>query len=320
MKFLILPKALTTLRIMDFQAIFPEWLQPGTFVYNVLLFLVITAAFLTIGWILRKFFLIRIADTTQRYRMRKMVNFLGYFLIILIGILIFAEQRSYLTLSIGFISAGIAFALQEVILSVAGWISIYSSRAFKPGDRISMQNVKGDVIDVGILKTTLMEIGEWVTGDNYTGRIVQISNSAVFKGAVYNYSTDFPFVWDEIAIPVRFGSDVDKMQEILAQVIKEYLMEYTRYAAQEWKVLVRRYLIEDARVDPIVYTELTDNWINFTLRYVVDYKKRKSTKTKLFLAIHQAVEASHGKVKLGSATYEIVGMPDLSIRDPKPKP
>ena len=304
---------------MELQTLLPEWIQPGTFAYNVVLFLIITTAALVIGWIIRKFFLVRIVDTTQRYRIRKMLNLLGYVLIILVAILIFAVLRSYLTLSIGFISAGIAFALQEVILSVAGWISIFSSRVFKPGDRISMQNVKGDVIDVGILKTTLMEIGEWVSGDNYTGRIVQISNSAVFKGAVYNYSTDFPFVWDEIAIPVRFGSDVQKVQEILAQVIKEYLLEYSRFAAEEWKVLVRRYLIEDARVDPIIYTELTDNWINFTLRYVVDYKKRKSTKTKLFLAIHQYVEASQGRVKIGSATYEIVGMPDLSIRDQKNK-
>ncbi|MEZ4898615.1 MAG: mechanosensitive ion channel [Saprospiraceae bacterium] len=298
---------------MNLSESLPPWLQPGTFLFNGLIFVGIIALIALVEWAFRRIFLPKIDDTTQRYRVRKTISFFGYALVILLAILIFAKQQSYLTLSIGFISAGIAFALQEVILSFAGWISIFSTRAFKPGDRISMQNVKGDVIDVGILKTTLMEIGEWVSSDNYTGRIVQISNSSVFKVPVFNYSTDFPFVWDEISLPVRFGSDIEEMQSILSRVIHDQLMEYSQFAAKEWKGLVHRYLIEDAKVDPIVFTELTDNWIQFTLRYVVDYKRRKGTKTNLFLAIHRHVHATNGRVQLGSATYEIVGMPDLSI-------
>jgi len=73
--------------------------------------------------------------------------------------------------------------------------------------RIQLEGIRGDVIDIGILRTTLMECGDWVKGDNYNGRIVRIANSFVFKEPVFNYSGDFPFLWDKIMIPIKYGSD-----------------------------------------------------------------------------------------------------------------
>lgn len=102
--------------------------------------------------------------------------------------------------------AGIAVALQAVIASLAGWVAIAFGRFYSTGDRIQLGGVKGDVIDIGILRTTLMEVGQWVDGDLYNGRIVRIANSFVFKEPVFNYSADFPFLWDEIKLPIRYGS------------------------------------------------------------------------------------------------------------------
>jgi len=95
------------------------------------------------------------------------------------------------------LTAGITITLQELILSVAGSFYIFLLGVYKPGDRIEINNIKGDVIDIDSIYTTMMEIGEWVSSDNYSGRIVKLSNAFVFKGPVYNYSKDFPFVWDE---------------------------------------------------------------------------------------------------------------------------
>ncbi len=98
-----------------------------------------------------------------------------------------------LSVALGVPGAGIAFALQEVIASVASWVAVSFGNFYSPGDRVQLGGIKGDVIDVGVLRTTLMEMGEWVNGDLYNGRIVRVANSFVFKEPVYNYSADFPF-------------------------------------------------------------------------------------------------------------------------------
>jgi small-conductance mechanosensitive channel len=196
---------------------------------------------------------------------------------------------------------------------VAGWVAIFSSNLYNPGDRIEINKVKGDVIDIGITKTTLMEIGEWVNSDNYNGRIVKVSNAFVFKGTIHNYSTDFPFVWDEINLPVRYGSDLVLANRLIMQTAEKLLYEYAQFAKKHWKDMVKKYLIEDAHVEPTLTFKLTDNWIEFNLRFVVDYKRRRTTKNELFRELQTAIESTNGKVVLASATYEVTGIPEVKV-------
>ena len=129
----------------------------------------------------------------------------------------FSDKLGGFTVAFGVAGAGVAFALQEVIASVAGWVAISVGSFYSPGDRVQVGGIRGDVIDVSILRTTLMEVGEWVAADLYTGRIVRVANSFVFKEPVFNYSGDFPFLWDEIVLPVRYGSDWKLAREMLAR-------------------------------------------------------------------------------------------------------
>ena len=143
----------------------------------------------------------------MRYSTRRGLTFFGYSASIILVLVVFVNQLGSITVALGVAGAGIAFALQEVIISVAGWIALSFGQFYTIGDRIQLEGIKGDVIDIGVLRTTVMEIGEWVKGDQYNGRIVRIANSFVFKEPVFNYSADFPFVWDEIIVPIKYGSD-----------------------------------------------------------------------------------------------------------------
>jgi len=143
-------------------------------------------------------------DSDSRYYGRKLITFSGYLAGFVFITIVFKDRLGGLTVAIGVASAGITFSLQEVIASVAGWIAISAGGFYNPGDRVQIGGSKGDVIDIGILRTTLMELGEWVESDLYTGRIVRIANSFVFKAPVFNYSGDFPYLWDEIKIPVKY--------------------------------------------------------------------------------------------------------------------
>jgi hypothetical protein len=263
--------------------------------------------------ILRKYVKNHLPDTTTRYKSQKAVEILGYTLIIILSITYFTGNIKDFTLAIGLFTAGVAITLQEIFLSIAGSFYIFIVKVYKPGDRIEINKIKGDVIDIDSIYTTIMEIGEWVSSDNYTGRIVKLSNAFVFKGPIYNYSQNFPFIWDEFNLPIRYGSDMELAKSLVIEVARDVLSQYTASSKEEWQSVVQKYYIEDAQLDPTLAITLTDNWVQFNLRYIVDYKKRRSTKHLLQEKIHEKVEKTAGKVILSSATVEIIKIPEIKI-------
>lgn len=255
----------------------------------------------------------KIKDNDNRYKAKKISTFAGYLLTIVFLTVIFSDKLGGFTVALGVAGAGIAFALQEVIASFAGWLAIMFGGFYNTGDRVQLGGIKGDVMDIGVLRTTIMETGQWVEGDLYNGRIVLIANSYVFKEPVFNYSGDFPFLWDEIKIPIQYGSNYEKAKEIILNVGIEVAGDLTNTSKEKWKKLQYKYRLEDAQTGPMISLVANDNWAEYTLRYVVDYKKRRFTKTELFTKILTQIEASNGEVKMASATFQLVQAPDFNI-------
>ncbi|MGB5229158.1 MAG: mechanosensitive ion channel domain-containing protein, partial [Eudoraea sp.] len=252
-----------------------QWLEahPSTAIFIKYLVFVL----LIIGFIqfLRRFIRKNLPNSKVKYKSQKGIEVIGYLILIILTLSYFTGNIKDFTLAIGLLSAGIAITLQELILSIAGSMYIFFVKVYKPGDRIEINGIKGDVIDIDSIYTTMMEIGEWVSSDNYSGRIIKLSNAFVFKGPVYNYSMDFPFIWDEFNLPIRYGSDIELAKDIVIKVATENLSEYVAKSIAKWKDVVERYYIEDAKVEPTLAITMTDNWIEFNLRYIVDYKKRR---------------------------------------------
>lgn len=290
-----------------------EWLQDYPFVSNIAKYLLLVALVLLCIQFLRRLLRKHIIDTSARYKTQKSVEIIGYIILIILSFLYFTGNIKDFTLAIGLFSAGVAFTLQELFLSIAGSLYIFIVKVYKPGDRIEINNIKGDVIDVDSIYTTMMEIGQWVNSDNYTGRIVKLSNAFVFKGPIYNYSKDFAFIWDGFDLPIRYGSVIELAKSIIIKVATETLSEYTTNSKTQWKDVVNKYYIENAIVDPSLVLKLTDNWIEFNLRYIVDYKKRRSTRDLLNDAIRKEFEATNGKIILASSTFELIKIPKLEI-------
>ena len=247
-----------------------------------------------------------IRDSSSRYRTRKFLNFAAYVAAAILLLILFSNKLGGLVVTLGVVGAVVAFALQEVIGSVAGWLVILFGRIYKIGDRVQIGSVKGDVIDIGVLRTSIMEIGGWVKADAYSGRILKVSNFYVLKESVANYSGDFPFLWDEITVPVRYGSDYRLARDILQRAADEIVAEHSRRAAETWGKMVNRYLVEAARTEPMVTLAANSNWVEFTLRYVVDYKDRRPTRDRIFTRILDEFAATQGKVQLASTTIELV--------------
>jgi small-conductance mechanosensitive channel len=251
-----------------------------------------------------------ISDASSRYRARKLVNIIGYISAITVALVVFSNQLSALSVVLGVAGAGVAFAFQEVIASFAGYLVLHSSNFFKVGDRVLLGGIKGDVIDVGLLRTSLMETGDWINGDRYNGRITKVANSFIFKAPVHNYSADFPFLWDEVQIPIKTGGDFKYAKEKFLEILVEVQGSFAEEAKGYWHKMTEKYMVENARIDPFVLMKFDENWITFTLRYVVDYKSRGSVKDKIYAKTLEAIRNSEGRLEVASAAFEITAFPN----------
>lgn len=294
------------------QSTISEWLSNPTVVRAITAFVGVLVI-IFVARIIRSSITRYVSGTDSRYRLRKFITFLAYILVALMISLVFSDQLSGLTVAFGVAGAGIAFALQEVIASFAGWFAIHFAQFYKTGDRVEVGGIKGDVIDISFLRTILMEIQEWVDGDLYTGRVVRVANSFVFKAPVFNYSGEFPFLWDEIKIPVKYGSDHKLARRVLEGVAEKELADYAKKAEVSWEAFSKKFLLESAITEPLVTMVANDNWIEFTMRYVVDFKKRRTTKDALFSAILDDFEKTDGAVEIASATFHLVEAPPINV-------
>lgn len=252
-------------------------------------------------------------ERSFKFQTRKILNFVGYVAAIFMAMIIFEVNLNGVGVAFGVAGAGIAFALQEVIASIAGYLAIHLANFYRVGDRVQLGGIKGDVIDISVLRTTIMEMGDWVQGDLYNGKMVRVANSFVFKEPVYNYSGDFPFVWDEMTIPVKTNSDHTLMREILQQILTDEVGGYVQKVEHAWEKMTNQYQIENARLEPMISMTFDENWATYTLRYIVDFKSRRGTKDKLFTKILDSIHGSHGKIEVASAAYEITAFPKVNL-------
>ncbi|MGB3160006.1 MAG: mechanosensitive ion channel family protein [Carnobacterium sp.] len=270
--------------------------------------------FFILLYTLRRFLLNRLYGKLKNsghwYVARKIARWLNNFVLFIIFMSIFGRNLTGFTTAIGLAGAGITYALREVIVSIAGWFAILFGDFFETSDRVLLGGIKGDVVDIGVLRTTLMEVGEWVNGDQYTGRIVRVANSYIFSSPVYNYTANFKFLWDELMVPLRFDSDMKLAKTILLEIAEKHTGQYNNEAAIAWETMKRRYKLEDASLENQVFLSFNDNWVEISLRYVVDYRERRNVKDKIFSEILLRFEQEGERLEIASETLEIIARAD----------
>jgi small-conductance mechanosensitive channel len=253
----------------------------------------------------------RFGRADARYKVRKFVVFSGYLSILLFLAILFEDRLGRLSFAFGVAGAGVAVALQDVLASIAGAFSIGFSKLYAVGDRIQIGDTRGDVIDIGLLRTTLLETGNWVSKDLYNGRIVRIPNSTVLKGSVFNYSQGFHFIWDEIKVLLTTTSDFQLAKEMLLRVAKEAIGEYLVEAQTSWKAMSDNYQSTNPPLDPIVALVVNAGSLEFTVSYVVDYTKRIAMQDQLFTRVVEEIANSKDRLRWASPPGATVSQPGI---------
>jgi len=225
-------------------------------------------------------------------------------------LLIWLGFGSNFTVAMGILGAGIAFASQEMIGSLAGYVNVVTGNLYRIGDRVRIGDVTGDVLDISMLRTTVMEIGEWVKAEQYTGRVVTIANRYVFSDPVFNYTKHWEYLWDEITIPIAYDSDWQRAGNIMLDRAEAYTAHLQTDAQADLQALMKRYPVRETSVAPRLYTVMTDNWIELTLRYVVEARERRRVTGLLHQELLEQFQRE-ARITVASATVDIVGFPPL---------
>ncbi len=283
--------------------------------------LVLTITYLIFPVIIGIFVVRKIADLKTRYTAKKAISVLSVVFLIVLCLRIWVTDTSALIVSYGIIGAALAFALQDVFKNFVGGLLVIITSMYRIGDRISLDNQSGDVMDIGLMSTTLMEIRGWVSGDQPSGRLLILPNGLVITHALYNYTRDHSFVWDEISIPLTYDSDWKLAKEIILGIVIKETALTTKQADAEIERIGEKYYLPKKVVDPSAYITLTDNWITLDVRYVTDARSRRILRSRLSELILTAIE-NEDRITISSTTMTVTatGEPFASCKDNKTGP
>lgn len=245
-----------------------------------------------------------ISETHRQYRTSKLIGRLTTVLSVVAVIMIWSPQRADVFTLLTLIGAGLAISMREALLSMLGWLHLIVRTPYKNGDRIEVRGIQGDVVDVRLLHTTLMEIGGWVDADQSTGRLVHIPNHWVFLDGVYNYTLGFNYIWNELPFTVTFRSDWQRAQEQILDIANETVKSVEEQASRQIQQTAQEYLVHYSILTPYVYVNVVENGIRLTLRYLCEPRKRRGTAHALTVQILKAFQEA-GTIELA---YPMVGV------------
>jgi small-conductance mechanosensitive channel len=157
----------------------------------------------------------------------------------------------------------------------------------------------------------------WVQARQYTGRIVTVTNDKVFDTPIFNYTREFPYIWEEMRIPISYKDDRAAAERILLQAALSCTVKITELTEQAIAEMERRYVLRRTELEPRVYWRLTDNWIELTVRFMTLDHNIRTVKDQMSRQI--IAELDKAKIGIASSTYDIVGVPTIHVVQESPK-
>ena len=274
------------------------------------------------AWLIRRLGRQIISKTVEnrvvQYRWGKTLAYLTTGLATLFIIAIWVDGLSQVGTFFGLVSAGVAIALKDVLVDVAGWLILITKPPFEVGDRIQIGAHSGDVVDISVLHFHLVEIGNWVDSDQSTGRLIRISNSQILTHPIANYTSEFPFLWHEVPVVITFESDWRTAKARLLETVTKASMEMSQRAAEFLRTRPSRMVILYGTVTATVYTSVLDHGICLTMRFLTDPRQRRGFDQTLWEGVLDIV-SGEPNIDLAYPTQRLVGLerePQLSTDKP----
>jgi small-conductance mechanosensitive channel len=226
---------------------------------------------------------------------------LSRYLFILAGTLVLSgflfDDLSMVAATLGIVSAALVIALQDVCTSVCGWFVIMAGGKFRIGNRLEIDGLRGDVLDIQLLRTTLHEVGGWLGVDQPTGRVILVPNNVIFKSKIFNFAHGHPYIWGKLDITITFSTPLSQAMALFRRILEEESRETMAEARRASGVMQKRYGIEDAVYEPKIYTTIADSGVVYTLFFVAHYRQFPAMRARLSHRILAELE-HHPEIQL----------------------
>ena len=228
----------------------------------------------------------------QKYKL--LINIIKFFIFILLW---GKYLESFITL-ISLISAGFTIALRDLIFNFFSGIYIKIKKPFEIEDRIEINNYKGDVININTLSFEVLEVNNQTFTGQSTGIITHLPNSLIFNHPLRNYNKAFKYIWNEMIFKVPLKCNLSKTKGVIYKIVNSN--EVIKNIPPKMKNQVNNsssdYRIYYNKYDPIIYTQIVDNHVELTVRYLIHPKKARYINS---VISNKVIEAYHnGEIEL----------------------
>ncbi len=236
---------------------------------------------------------------------RRLVRYLliALAVVVLTGFLF--DDLSTVVTMLGVVSAALVISLQDVCTSFFGWFVIMGGGKLRIGDRLEIDGTRGDVIDIQLLRTTLVEVNGWLGQDQPTGRIILLPNNFIFKHKVFNFTHGHPYIWGKVDVTVTFATPVASALLLFQRVLEEETREEFAGARQAGATMQERYGVEDADYRPKIYTHIADSGVTLSLFFVAHYRHFSATRNRINRRLVAELE-THRHIQLAYTTLHIL--------------
>ena len=286
---LLIAYYLLDLRILD------PWEMYIPFLKKLTVSLFLIALIFLISKITSKVVYMQTQAQGERYNLLRVIRFLAIVFSSIVVISFLFQNLYAAAVSFGLISLVLGFALQAPITSFIAWIYLVFRRTYLVGDRIQIKGLRGDVVSISYLDTTILECnGDYLGNDRSSGRVVKFPNSLVLREEVINYSgPDIPFIWNEIPVQIAYTSDLQFVEEcLLSAAIRDFEESYPQLANlknKQWK--------------PAVYLRInTFAWMEAVVSYPVKPKDATERRNRILKYALPLLNKEPYKVKFPEGT------------------
>jgi len=238
---------------------------------------------------------------TLRSVLQLAIQVIGGLLILLV---VFGWPRQMSTV-LGLTTAGLTIAMQDFILAFFGWFILMGKNGMRLGDWVEIDGVGGEVTEIGLMSTTLLETGDLADRGHPTGRRITFLNSFAIRGKYFNFSTAGQWMWDEIAVTLPLSDDTEAMVERIHKAAQEETKEDARIAENEWKRGTRDDGLSRFNADPKVNLRPTGTGVEILVRYVTRASERFGVRNRLYQRVIDLLHKEMNAAPAGPASADV---------------
>src|SRR6266480_2068363 len=200
---------------------------------------------------------------------------------VLFILLVIFGPPSQLGTILGLAGAGLTVALKDFIVGFLGWFVLMGKNGIRLGDWVEINGVTGEVVELGMFHTVLLETGNWTDSGHPTGRRVTFTNSYAIEGHYFNFSTSGQWMWDELQVVIPTGQDPYPVIDAIQKKVAEATSETAKQAEQEWQHVARSWQMSALSAAPAINVKPVIGGVEIAVRYITSANERYQLRAKL---------------------------------------